>query len=336
MRAMTKKGLLKAVAFLLFAPNILGQSNAPARALSDSTRRVVFDGEAFFGEGQALPRWSNGYLVARRAEIFQAGVPNIRVYDQNGHRAREAAVWFPGSQRILIYSVAIDPNGQIVAGGAANKADGTQVPFISLSDGNGKLVSALQTIGFAPRNICIAPDATMWSFGGTGYDGSQPKPGDTLRHFDLQKGQIGSYLPRSTFSANPPDVHAQIQCSAKGIIVYSASAATYIEMKYGEASPHVYGVAVPPQMKFLGFATISPDQVYAYFSHGDFGGLYYLAFDESGKPVSWHAVKGAVGPPNGPGVVSGLWGAEGDELVVSRGDDSVGVQAIHWTRVVNR
>jgi hypothetical protein len=210
--------------------------------------------------------------VARRAETFQAGVPNIRVHDQNGNRVREAAVWFPESQRILIYSVAINPSGQIVAG--------------------------------------------------------------ELR--DLQKGQIGSYLPRSTFSRNPPDVHAQIQCSAEGITVYSLSADTYVEMKYGEAAPHVYGVAAPPQMKLLGFATTSHEQVYGYFSQGDFGGLYYLAFDVSGKPVSWHPVKGAVGPSNGLGVVSGLWGAEGDELFVSRWDDSVGVQAIHWTRVVNR
>jgi hypothetical protein len=164
MRVMTKKGLLIALAFLLIAPNILGQSNSPAKVLSDSIRRVVFDGEAFFGEGQAMPRWSNGYLVARRAETFQAGVPHIRVYDQNGNRVRKAAVWFPESQRILIYSVAINPSGQIVAGGAAN-----------------------------------------------------------------------------------------------------------VEMKYGEASPHVYGVAAPPQMKLLGFATTSHEQVYGYFSQGDFG-----------------------------------------------------------------
>jgi hypothetical protein len=73
-----------------------------------------------------------------------------------------------------------------------------------------------------------------------------------------------------------------------------------------------------------------------YFSHGDFGGLYSLAFVESGKPLGWVPVRGAAGPSKDPGVISGLWGAEGDELVVSRGDDSVGVQAIHWTRVLGQ
>ena len=340
MRVMTKKGLLPALAFLLFAaPNIRGQSSSPAKALSDSIRRVVFQGEAFFGEGQAMPRWSNGYLVARRVQTFQAGVPNIRLYDQNGNRVGEAAVWFPESQRVLIYSVAINPSGQIVAGGSANKADGTIVPFISLSDVNGKLVSAVQTVGFGPMNICLAPDGTVWSFGGTGYDEhSQPKPGDTLRHFDLQKGQIGSYLPRSTFSPtlrSGPDVRAQIQCSAEGVTVYSFSAAAYFEMKYTEASPHLYHLVAPPELKLIGFATTGPKQVYGFFSRSDFGGLYYLAFDESGKPVSWLPVKGTVGPLTDPGVVSGLWGAEGDKLILSRADDSVGVQAVHWTRVVN-
>jgi hypothetical protein len=67
MRVMTKKGLLIALAFLLFAPNILGQSNSPAKALSDSIRRVVFDGKAFFGEGQASP--AGVTAISWRAEL---------------------------------------------------------------------------------------------------------------------------------------------------------------------------------------------------------------------------------------------------------------------------
>jgi hypothetical protein len=324
---MTGKALLWAVAFLfLVAPSAISQSNAPLRRFL--TRLCVLSLTATRSLVK-VKRYLTGVLVARRVETFQAGVPNIRLYDRNGSRVREAAVWFPEAQRVLVYSAAVTQKGEIVAGGSAKKTDGTSALFISLSDASGKLVSVVQTIGFAPVNICLAPDGTVWSFGGTGYDeASQPKPGDTLRHFDFRKGQISSYLPRSTFPSSHgdgPEVRAQIQCSADGLTVYSLSASAYIEMKYAEASPHLYHVAAPSNVRYIDFATTGPEQTYAFFSRSDFGGLYYLAFDESGKPMSWLPVKGAVGPVHVRGVVTGLWGAEGNKLLVSRGEDTLGV-----------
>jgi len=57
-------------------------------ALSDSTRRVVFDRGAFFGDSAATPRWDNKYLVSRAVETYQAGSPNVRLYDQSGEYVR--------------------------------------------------------------------------------------------------------------------------------------------------------------------------------------------------------------------------------------------------------
>ena len=54
------------------------------KALSDSTRRVVFDNGAFTGASTAVPNWENGYLASREIETFQAGVPNVRLYNQSG------------------------------------------------------------------------------------------------------------------------------------------------------------------------------------------------------------------------------------------------------------
>ena len=339
MRPLTPRTILPALGVLLSgALYVYGQTNSPTKTLSAPVRRVAFDREAFFGEGQAMPHWSNGYLVARRVETFQPGIPNVRIYDQDGHRVREAAIWFAESQRVIIYSVAVTAKGEIVTGGSTHKADGTTVPFISLSDASGNLVSVLQTIGFGPKNICLAPDGTVWSFGGTGYDeASQPNPGDMLRHFDLQKGQLGTYLPRSTFSSklsSGPEIRAQIDCSGDAITIYSSTAGAYIEMKYTDASPRVYDVAPPPELKLIGFAICGPEQVYGSFSRSDFGGLYYLTFDLAGKPVRWSPVQGTVGRLTDPGVISGLWGAEGNRLLVSREDDSIGVQAVHWTQVI--
>lgn len=56
----------------------------------------------------------------------------------------------------------------------------------------------------APLNVCQTPDGTIWSFGTPGYnDQSEPLPGNTLRHYDFQKGELGSYLARSTFPRRP-------------------------------------------------------------------------------------------------------------------------------------
>src|ERR1700732_892303 len=87
------------------------------KVLSDSTRRAVFDSGAFYGPSTPLPQWDNGYLVSREVETFQPGVANVRLYDTSGAKVREAAIWFPGSQRVLIYSATATPDGRIIAAG---------------------------------------------------------------------------------------------------------------------------------------------------------------------------------------------------------------------------
>jgi len=84
------------------------------KVLSHSTRRVVFDKGAFSGPSTLLPVWSNGYLVTLEAESFQAGLPNVRLYDESGTKVREAAIWFEGSQRVVMYSAVATPDGRIL------------------------------------------------------------------------------------------------------------------------------------------------------------------------------------------------------------------------------
>ncbi len=321
--------------------NLRAQDARPSvypKALSDSSRRVVFDRSAFFGESTAMPTWENGYLVSREIETFQDRTPNVRLYDQSGKHVREAAIWFPGSLRVVIYSATATSDGRIIAAGDAEKSDGTAAPFIALTDLTGKVTDVIQTMGFVPANICQAPDGTVWSFGGTGYDErSHPKPGDTLRHFDFQKGQIGSYLARSAFPEplHPgPEVHASIRCSTSEVVAYSHSAQAYVEMKYGDGAPHVYHAEAPSGLRLGGITATGPKKVYGFFSSGGTGGLYYLSFDEANSTANWVPVKGAVGAYTKLGVVTGLWGSDGDKLLVSRAEDTTGVAALHWTTPV--
>jgi hypothetical protein len=308
------------------------------RALSGSTRRVVFNRRAFLSQSAAVPRWDNGYLVSREVETYQSGLPNVRLYDNSGEMAREAVIWFPGSQRVVIYSATVTSDGRIVASGDAQKTDGTAAPFIVLTDLAGKVTSVIQTIGFAPANICQAPDGTVWSLGGTGYnDHSEPNPGNTLRRFDFQKGEIGSYLSRSTFPRRPgPESLAHIRCSTNEVVAYSSRAQVYIEMKYGAPAPHIYHAEEPSGLRLVGFAMTGSKEIYGYFSRAGKSGLYFLSFDEGASTVAWLPIGGTVGLYTKSGVITGLWGSDGDKLVVSRAEDGAGETALHWATPLNQ
>src|SRR2546430_1504382 len=119
---------------LLFVPIglLLIPQPAHCQALqpgSSDTRRAVYDSRAFSGPSTPLPVWDNGYLVSRDIETSEAGDSNVRLYDQAGKQVGQAAIWFPDSQRVLIYSATATPEGRIVAAGKAEKADGAHASF---------------------------------------------------------------------------------------------------------------------------------------------------------------------------------------------------------------
>jgi hypothetical protein len=212
---------------------------------------------------------------------------------------------------LKIYSATATSDGRIIAAGNAEKADGTPGSFIALTDLTGKLANVIQTTGFFPSNICQAPDGTVWSFGTTGYDEySQPMPGDTLRHFDFQRGQIGSYLPRSTFPPGrriKPDMLAYIRCSAREVVAYGSTVEEFIEMKYGSDRPQTFNAKAPAGLRLHGFALTDSGNVYGYFSLRGGVGLYYLSFDETSSTAKWSPVEGTVGTYTTPGAIVGLW-----------------------------
>jgi hypothetical protein len=305
--------------------------------LSASARQVIFDRAAFFGQTTALPRWDKNYLVSWDVLTYKDGVPSVRLYDRNGQKVREAAIWFADSQRVVIQAAAVTSDGGILVAGGAEKSDGTTAPFIALVDRVGKIASVIQTAGYAATNICQAPDGTIWTFGGTGYDRETgPKPGNTLRRFDLQKGEVASYFPRSTFPSYPmPDKPAYLTCSATTVIIYSPGAQAYIETPYIGGTPQMYHVLAPADLRVSGFAMTGAKTAYAHFYKANQAGLYCLLFDEATKTATWAVVENTAGLLTKPGAVSGLWGADGENLVVSRSDDGT-AHVVHWASPVER
>jgi hypothetical protein len=306
-------------------------------AVSETQERIVFDSSFLNGPRTASPYWENGYLISREIETFTPATPNVRLYDKSGRKVLEAAIWFPGAQRVLIEDATATSDGRIVASGIAEKSDGTAAPFIALTNLAGSVTDVVRPDGFYPANICLAPDNTVWSFGGTGYDSdSRPNPGDVLRHFDFQKGQIAAFIPRSTYPTLPvPDERASIRCSSTQAVVYASQVHEYIEIDYDSTSHRSYQTAAPPNLKFDGFAFQGPKKVFGYFANhlknsDPAEGLYTLTFNESRKTADWVPVGGAVGPRTQSGVIRTLLGSDGQELVVSRVGDPAGNVAIHW------
>lgn len=306
--------------------------------LTRSEAHVLFDQTALFGPETPMPRWENGYLISRRVETFAPDSPNVRLYDKTGTMVSSATVWFPGSERVALTSATAGPHGEVIASGEADRPDGARARFIASIDAAGKM-TALQTGDFDPDLVCSAPDGTIWSLGGTGWDSAthHPKPGETFRHFDMQRGQIGAYVPRSTFPDSPgPYELSYISCGANIVAAYSPTG-VYIEMSYGSDSPLVYKANLPAGYQLSGLAIQGPKRVigllqkYVKYNLDNTGvnGLYSLDFDDANSTALWVPVPGAAGGYATPGMPTRLWGIDGDNLVVSHSQD-VAPGSLHW------
>jgi hypothetical protein len=311
------------------------------QVMIETRNRVAFDGDAFLSN--SMPYWSNGFLIARTVESFSAATPNVRLFGTDGLKSTEVAFWFPGSQRVVIDSAAVSHRGGILASGEADKADGTRAPFIALANLRGQVTNVMQTGDFFAKNICEAPDGSIWAFGGTRWDPSQsqPLPGNILRRFDLQKGETASYVPRS---ALPSRIQAYalsyIRCSSSGVVAYSNPASALIEFPYGAAAPRIYHISAPKGLVVVGFALTDSGDLYGALDDLKDGtgieGMYTLVLDRESNSGRWQPIKGAVGDLDAEGVVSKVWGVDGDSLVVSRGGDPVGITALHWITVASK
>lgn len=187
----------------------------------------------------------------------------------------------------------------------------------------------------------MAPDNTVWSFGGTWWDdvNDRPLPGDVLRHFDFAKGQVAGYILRSTFPDYPShDSLTEMRCSATEVAIYSRPVNTYIVMSYGSNLPRLYEAPPPLGLTLTGFATFGPKNAYGVLinrqrTDDPTQGLYSLELDDTTKTVRWVTVEGAVGARTNVGTVIRLWGADGEFLVLGRAQDPSGLTALHWAAV---
>jgi len=327
-------------------PDEFNLQSSPPRTLTTPQRRIVFD-SAPFSVGSVVSYWDKGYLISIVPETTSPTSTNVTLYDANGHKARESAVWFPEAETVFILSAAVTIEGNVLASGTAVKHDGTRAYFIATADGSGRVTAAIQTNPFFPRSVCVAADGTIWSFGDLGRNQDRTMvEGDILRQFDFAKGLVSSYLPRSTFGSGrgSPAVgsgerrEVYLRCSGNRIVIYSGSFDQYIDFDVKSRSMERFRIdRSAVDLPLRGLALTAAGDVYGHLE--DYSkpngpqGLFSLELDRNNGTVRWRPIPRASGPKTQRGVVSGLWGADGDSLVYNIFDDPAGRMGVSWSNV---
>jgi hypothetical protein len=306
----------------------------PSRILSAPENRVVFDSVPF-SAGSAIPHWEKGYLISITSEATQPNTPDVRLYDASGRKVREAAIWFEGARDLFVLSAAVARGGTILASGTAVNSDGNRAYFIAMAGATGTVTAAIQTNPLLAKQICAAPDGTVWAFGGLERNLGGPRPqGDLLRHFDFQKGLIGSLLPSSGFDPKlgRPDLETgrageevYMRCSDTMLGIYSGPVNEYIALNLVTGALRQFAVRkTNVGIGLAGFALTDGGEAYGVLVDraARKEGLFHLDIDQSANRANWTPVNGSIGQMGQPGIVSQLWGADANRLVYGMGEPS--------------
>lgn len=329
---------------LLTAPSGGAQQAQPsARLLSAPERRVPVG--AAFHDGMVIPHWEHGYLVVLQHETDKAGTPNVWFYDASGSQVRQATVWMPGAARVIITRASVAPDGDPVVAGFAYDSASAQAFFIARTDDTGKVVQTIQTNPYIPQQLCVAQDGTVWTAGGVRSTDAQVRnSGDIFRHYDFNRGLLGSYVPRSAFHSRlqpamtgGPGREAYFACDADKLVLYSGMANVYVEINFSDASIRQWKVdRSTTSLPIWGFALTDSGDLYGSLfdlgspSGGD--GLYYLQHDDAVGTVAWTHVGVVAAGSSAMANFGPLFGAEGDMLVYAGKDDA---STLYWATVSN-
>lgn len=297
--------------------------------------------------GGFLPSWDRGYLVTKELETLSPkDPPNVVLWDAEGKRAREARIWFDGAVRLMVRSVAVTPEGRIVAGGHAITKDGARASFIARTDLSGNVTDVVRTNPYGVGMICASPDGTVWAFGVDVEKHDAQQNYNMLRQFSFERGQLHEFVGRRSFATRfPPSEDSGggqgsfLRCGKDKVGLYVNLTNEYIEMDLTASRGQRWQVDMTGMEKTIvtGLGITDDGRLLATLGDGHGGpsstghfGLFELEFDKEIRTAHWEQVPGAGGQyasradiPNG--VVSRLWGVQDDDLAVWRKGDQAHV-----------
>jgi hypothetical protein len=339
---------------LLVSASALGQDQPAALEagqISPMLRSVAYP-EAIYPHG-IIPDWDRGYVIHYEIEAnYSPETPMVVMYDNTGKQVREGRIWPQGARDVRIRRTAATHDGAILAGGGAIMQDGSISGYIVKTDLAGKTVQTLLTDSFKPEQICEAPDGTVWSLGSTiGPDGREHNA-DILRHYSFERGLMHSFLPQRTVEA-PLDSEkpwfvpfaSYLRCGKEKISLYLKFTDEYVEVNTSsfELKRWKLDEAVVQQRKASGLAVTEDGRVYVSFRASALEGVplvrgLYEIKAKSGNPIAaLLPVAGTIsaierGKVLPPGTFTMLWGADGNQLVVWRKEESDA--RLSWVNVI--
>jgi hypothetical protein len=335
-----------AFAFICATPAKAQQAAEPGvtsnKTLGDIERRVFFDATPF--SSGPVPYWDKGFLVSMlTVEVIRPETPTVRLYDANGNKVKEVALWFPGPERIYLHSAAVTQDGRIAVSGVAVKSDGTRASYIAVFDNSGKVSNVIQTNPFFPSGICFAPDNTIWSFGSVVRAPDEPM----LRQFDVEKGQIASFLPRSSFKgrSDPSSLGGFgqavfLRCTPSRVVIYTEVADEYIELEYNTKAISRWELDRSQNgLPIHGRIAVTPNAETFAVMREPYGkssmpwGLFNLQVDRPTGKARWLPVEGQVSDRPDHRMVTNVLGADQNGIVFMTADDW---PAVFWAKAKDR
>jgi hypothetical protein len=295
-----------------------------------------------------VPIWDHGYLLHVEIDRDPAVVT---MYDKNGKKVIEARMEPADAAKVSIGSAGATRTGGIVAIGGGIMNDGSGQRFIVKSEPNGRITQSVRIGAFYPHQVCEATDRTIWVLGYESNDHVAAEADkNVLRHYSFEKGLLGSFVSLNSIS-QARDASLQIahprksflRCGKDRVSVLFWTAGQYIEVDAVTEKLTRWRVAPPSGVRgrASGFAVTEEGRSFVGLSdHSEQDkkitrGLYELKASAGSSVATLVSVAGTITKHDpdeiaAEGTFLGLWGADGNDLVVQRQGDGWGLS---WAKV---
>ena len=142
-------------------------------------------------------------------EKFEGPLPNVNLYQLDGHSVYEAKVMLPGSSQTEIRHLAVKEDGSGLVCVYAVQQDGAVARCLALLDSAGNLIRVIRTTPFQPYRACFGPDGTIWALGANWEAINQGIDAEIFEHYSADGELLGKMVPRFSI----PDVMLPISAN---------------------------------------------------------------------------------------------------------------------------
>jgi len=295
-----------------------------------------------------IPHWDRDHLF--RLEIDKDPAL-VSMFDRDGKKVLEADFKPSDAVSASVAATGSAHSGGILAAGGLTVKDGSLRQFIAETDNAGHVVRLITSKGtFYSRRVCETPDGSLWILG---YDWDSRNSPDAdkniLRRFD-NKGPARSFISLDSIG-NPRESISQIttgrsylHCGTDHVSLYLGPSALYFEVHVSSGRVSRWNVDMSSVVgsKADGFAATDDGRIFVALSNASETGserkrgLYELTAPASSATATLTLVQGtiAVFPSSQlapDGTLLRLWGADGNDLVVTTTGDNWGLS---WRKVL--